>query len=343
MSVRDDAEARHTFAAFRDAHAAVLGGLGFIGSTLARWLVDHGARVIVIDVALPGSGANTFNLDGYEDQLRIVSCDIRDLPSLKLHLKQCAYVFNLAAQTSHQGSMIDPFLDLEVNARGALNVLEACRAVCPHTKIVFASTRQIYGRPRYLPVDEKHPIRPVDVNGVSKCAAEEFHRLYFEVYGLRSCTLRFTNVFGPRMRIVDGRQTFIGAWLRALVEGRPFEVWGGDQVRDFTYVDDAAEAIMLASITAGLHGRALNVGGDRPISLSALARLLIATNGTGTFEVKEFPPERKKIDIGDFYSVDAPFREISGWHPRTMLEEGLAKSIAYYRAHLPRYVGELIS
>src|SRR5215469_14518249 len=250
-------------AAFAGARIAITGGLGFIGSTLAHRLVRLGSQVTIIDASLPGSGANPFNLAGIADRVTVVPADIRDAAVLQPHLASCRILFNLAAQTSHQGSMAEPLLDLDINARAQLALLEVCRTVNPEITIVFASTRQIYGRPEYLPVDEKHRIRPVDVNGVDKAAGEAFHLLYHDVYGLRCSALRLTNTYGPRMRIKDARQTFIGIWLRHIIEGQDFEVWGGEQLRDFSYVEDTVDAFLAAAATPALAGKALNVGGDK--------------------------------------------------------------------------------
>jgi nucleoside-diphosphate-sugar epimerase len=219
-----------------------------------------------------------------------------------------------------------------------LQLLEACRAVNPSIAIVHAGTRQIYGRPEYLPVDERHPLRPVDVNGVNKMAGEAYHLLYRDVYGIKTRSLRLTNVYGPGMRIKDARQTFLGIWLRRVIEGEPFEVWGGEQRRDLLYVDDAAEAFLYAGLIPEAEGLALNVGGGDPISLADLARAMIEANGGGKYEIREFPPERKRIDVGDFLIDDHRFRALSGWRPRVGIAEGLRCSLEYYRSHLSSYI-----
>jgi UDP-glucose 4-epimerase len=324
--------------AFKGARVAITGGLGFIGSTLARRLVGLGADVVLVDSLIPEYGGNLFNIAGIEDEVRVNISDVRDVFGLKHLLRDRQYLFNLAGQTSHLDSMAEPLVDLEINCRAQLTLLEACREVSPGINIVFASTRQIYGRPDYVPVDEKHPIRPVDVNGVNKMAGEAYHLLYNDVYGIRACALRLTNTYGPRMRIKDARQTFVGIWLRAVLEGRPFEVWGGEQLRDFTYVDDAAEAFLLAATTEGTAGRAFNVGGEEVLSLKQLAAALIAAHGGGRYEVREFPAERKRIDIGDYYAADALFREVTGWRAATPIRDGLQRSLAFFRENLERYL-----
>jgi UDP-glucose 4-epimerase len=324
--------------AFAGARVMITGGLGFIGSTLAARLVELGADLLLVDNLLAEYGGNLFNVAPIREKVTIEIADIRDVRAMRGLLKGCDYLFNLAGQTSHADSMTDPETDLAINCRAQLTLLEACRQVCPEIRVVYASTRQIYGRPRYLPVDEKHPLRPVDVNGVNKMAGEAYHILFHDVYGIRATALRLTNVYGPRMRIKDARQTFVGVWLRAVLEGRPFEVWNGAQLCDLSYVDDAAEALLLAAVTTEAMGGVFNVGGDRVVSLRELADLLVAAQGGSRYELREFPAERKRIDIGDYHTDDALFRRVAGWAPRTALPDGLARALAYFRAHLPEYV-----
>ena len=218
---------------FHDKKVLITGGLGFIGSNLSRRLLDLGAEVTLVDSLIPEYGGNLFNIDGIENRLRVNISDVRDEHSMRYLVQGQDYIFNLAGQTSHLDSMQDPFTDLEINSRAQLSILETCRKYNPDVKIVFASTRQIYGKPDYLPVDEKHPIRPVDVNGINKLAGEWYHILYNNVYSIRACALRLTNTYGPGMRIKDARQTFLGIWIKLLLEGKPFEIWEGQQLRDF--------------------------------------------------------------------------------------------------------------
>ncbi len=318
--------------------ALITGGLGFIGSNLTRRLVELGARVTVVDSLIPEYGGNRRNLAGLAGRVRVHVADVRDWPRLPSLVRGQDYLFNLAGQTSHMDSMTDPQTDLDINGRAQLAILEACRAHNPGIRIVFASTRQIYGRPDYLPVDERHPLRPVDVNGINKLAGESYHLLYSRVHGLRSTALRLTNTIGPRMRVKDARQTFVGVWIRCLVEGRPFEVWGGEQRRDFTYVDDAVEAFLLAAARPEAVGEIFNLGGPRPVTLQRLAELLVELNHGGAFAVREFPADRKKIDIGDFYSDDRRIGRRLGWRPRTDLRTMLVRTLEYYRRELRHYV-----
>jgi len=316
----------------------ITGGAGFIGSNLARRLVRLGAQVTLVDSMIPEYGGNLRNLAGIERKLSLNISDVRDAHGLPDFVKGQHFLFNLAGQTSHMDSMADPQTDLEINAKAQLSILEACRRHNPEIGVVFASTRQIYGRPDYLPVDEKHPLRPVDVNGINKLAGEFYHLLYHEVYGIRTCVLRLTNTIGPGMRVKDARQTFLGVWLRCLVEGRPFEVWGGGQVRDFTYVDDAVDAFLLAATSPAAAGRVFNLGGRERIKLRDLADLLIEVNGGGRYVTRTYPPDRRKIDIGDFYADYGLIERTLGWRPRTRLRTALARTLAYYRRELRHYV-----
>jgi UDP-glucose 4-epimerase len=324
---------------FQDKRVLITGGLGFIGSNLARRLVECGARVTLVDSLIPEYGGSLFNIDGIEDRLRINIADVRDRHSMAYLVREQDYLFNLAGQTSHMDSMEDPYTDLEINCVAQLSILEACRKFSPRIKVVFASTRQIYGKPDYLPVNENHLLRPVDVNGINKMAGEWYHILYNNVYGIRATALRLTNTYGPRMRIRDARQTFLGLWIRLVLEGRQFEVWDGQQLRDFNFVDDTVDALLAAAMSDQANGRAFNLGGERSISLRDLADLVIEVNGgKGSYEVKSFPSNRERIDIGDYYADYDCIANILGWRPRLHLAEGLALTLDFFRQHLQNYI-----
>jgi nucleoside-diphosphate-sugar epimerase len=316
----------------------ITGGLGFIGSTLARELVEAGADVTIVDSLVPEYGGSLHNVEEFADRIHIHVSDVRDEHSLRHHVRGKDVVFNLAGQTSHLDSMRDPYTDLAINCTAQLSILEACRARNPEARIVFASTRQIYGRPQYLPVDESHPIAPVDVNGINKTAGEWYHLLYGDVYGFHVAALRLTNTYGPRMRVKDARQTFLGYWLRLAVEDAEIEVFGdGMQKRDFNYVDDAVRAFVLAAVRDEARGRVYNLGSDEVVDLNDLAQLVIDVNGAGTWRRVEFPPDRKAIDIGDFYADFGRIRRELGWEPRVSLRDGLSRTLQYYRAEARHY------
>jgi UDP-glucose 4-epimerase len=326
---------------YRGRRVMVTGGLGFIGSNLVRHLVDAGADVLIVDSLFPDYGGNLFNIAGIEQRVRVNISDVRDETSMDALVRDREVIFNLAGQVSHIDSMQDPHTDLEINCRAQLSMLEACRKHNPAVRVIFAGTRQVYGRPERLPVDEGHLVRPVDINGVNKAAGEYYHLLYNNVFGVRACSLRLTNVYGPRQLMRHNRQGFIGWFIRLAIEGREIQIFGdGSQLRDFVYVDDAAEAFLYAGATDVCNGEVFNVGGDVPISHKDLVALLLEVAGSGSVRFVEWPEAKKRIDIGSFYSDSSKFRRAVGWHPRIDLREGLRRTIEYYRQHLAEYIGE---
>jgi len=323
---------------FRDARVLITGGLGFIGSNLAIRLIHEGAEVTLIDSMIPEYGGHLWNIEPVRDQVCVNIADVRDEHAMKYLLQNRDYLFNLAGQTSHLDSMDHPYQDLDINAKAQLSLLECCRQHNRDIKIVFAGTRQIYGKPRYLPVDEQHPLDPVDVNGINKLAGELYHQLYHRVYGIRAVVLRLTNTYGPRMRVVDARQTFLGIWIRHLLESVPIRVYGdGRQVRDFNYVDDVVEAMLLAALSQEADGETFNLGDEHPLSLKETAELLIRCHGCGSYKLVPFPPERKSIDIGDYYGDFRKISESLSWKPSVSLADGLERTLNYYAEHGERY------
>jgi len=316
----------------------ITGGLGFIGSNLARRLVSQGANLTLVDSLIPQYGGNTFNIDDIQNKVAVNVCDVRDTFAMAPLIQGKDYLFNLAGQTSHLDSMTDPHTDLDINAAAQLSILEVCRKENPDIKIVFASTRQLYGRPDYLPVDEKHPIRPVDVNGINKLAGEWYHLLYNNVYGIRACALRLTNTYGPGMRVKDARQTFLGIWIRLLLEGKPIKVFGdGKQLRDFNFVDDCVEALLLAGASDQANGKVYNLGGSEVIGLKDLSKMMVNLGHGGSFELAPFPSDKKAIDIGDYYSDFSLITKELGWVPKIDLKDGLKRTLNYYSTHFSHY------
>ena len=324
---------------FGGASVAITGGLGFIGSNLARRLVGLGSQVTLVDNLLPAYGGNRFNVSDFASRVKVNVCDVRDPRAMEELVRGCDYLFNLAGQTSHLDSMTDPHTDLAINAAAQLSILEACRSSNPDVRIVFASTRQVYGKPDYLPVDERHPVNPVDVNGINKLAGEWYHLLYHRVYGIGAVALRLTNTYGPGMRVKDARQTFLGIWLRQLIEGEPLRIYGdGSQLRDFTYVDDVVDALLLAAAAPRALGQVYNLGSKEIMSLEALAMLLlIRLHGSGRCVRVPFPADRKTIDIGDYYGNYTKISDELGWAPKVGLEAGLARTLRYYAEHAAQY------
>ncbi|HWY51955.1 MAG TPA: NAD-dependent epimerase/dehydratase family protein [Chthoniobacterales bacterium] len=323
---------------FAGSDVLVTGGLGFIGSGLARRLVELGATVTLVDSLIPEYGGNLFNIHDIRDRVTVDLTDVRDAAAMSSLIKKRQFLFNLAGQTSHLDSMTDPMTDLNINAAAQLHILEACRLHNRDLKIVFASTRQVYGRPKYLPVDEKHPINPIDVNGINKLAGEWYHLLYNDVYQIRACALRLTNTYGPGMRVKDARQTFLGIWIRRLIEGKPIQIFGdGKQRRDFNFVSDVVEALLGSAASRESDGQVFNLGHREQISLQELASLLVEINGSGNYELVPFPDDRKAIDIGDYYADFGKIEKALGWSPHVTLENGLKQTLAFYRANQGHY------
>jgi UDP-glucose 4-epimerase len=320
----------------------VTGGLGFIGSNLAIRLLELGASVLIVDSLIPETGANLYNIEPVQDhpRLSVRTVDVRDVLAMERLVRGQSIIFNLAGQVSHIDSMQDPFTDLEINCRSQLALLEACRRNAPEAKVLFASTRQIYGRVAedQLPVDERQPPNPVDVNGINKLAGERYHVLYNNVYGIHTSVLRLTNTYGPRMLVKNNRQTAIGWLIRQAMDGEEIDLFGdGSQLRDFTYVDDAVDAFLMAGANDAANGQVFNVGAIEPVSLRELADLLIEIAGSGSYRLIPFPPERKAIDIGSIYVDDRKIRRVLKWRPRNDLREGLARTIIFYRANRAQY------
>ena len=312
----------------------VTGGAGFLGSTLAIRLANLGAEVTILDSMLPGFGGNLFNLTPVKDQVRVNVSDLRDPHALDFLVQGQRFIFNLAAQVSHVQSVADPLTDLEINARAQLLLLEACRRQNPKVRLIHASSRHVYGRAQYLPVDERHPVEPLDGYSVSKLAGEQYHRLYAAIHHLRVCVLRLTNLYGPRQNNFD----CTGVFMRRASAKQPLTVYGdGAQLRDYLYVDDACDALLLAGAREELLGQVYNVGGAARCSIREFADRLGAIAGVPV-ETAPFPPERASIEIGDFYTDDTKFRRATGWAPRVGLEEGLQKTYAYFTTHQSRYL-----
>ena len=325
--------------AFYKKNVIISGGLGFIGSNLAIKLVDCGAVVTIIDSLIPEYGGNLWNIEPVKDKVKINISDVRDEHSMRNLIQGQEYFFNLAGQTSHLDSMQNPFTDLEINSKAQLSILEACKKYNPGIRIIFASTRQIYGKPQYLPVDEKHPLFPVDVNGINKLSGEWYHIVYNNVYDIKTSILRLTNTYGPRMRIKDARQTFLGTWIQKLIENQPITIYGdGSQIRDYNYIDDVVDAFLTVAASDQWNGSIFNLGNDQPISLLTTAELMIEENHGGNYIFKSFPTDLKKIDIGDFYSDFSKIKNLLGWSPKVKIRDGMKETLDYFRNNYEHYV-----
>ena len=327
------------FSVYRGSSVLITGGAGFIGSNLARALVSiGGVRVSVVDAFIPGQGGRLFNLHGIENKIELHKVDLREAAPLNHLVSGVDYIFNLAGNISHLESMLDPQLDLKLNCEAHLTLLEAIRQYNPHVKIIFTSTRQVYGKPLYLPVDEQHRIAPLDINGINKLAAEHYHLLYHRIYGTRAVCLRLTNTYGPRQLLCHDRQGFIPWFIRGAMEGNVLELFGdGQQRRDLNYVDDVVEAMLLTGASEATDGEIYNLGALDPVSIAELARELISLTGRGQIRAVPFPIERQLIDIGNFYSSYRKIEGAVGWRPRTSLQTGLALTIDYYKKYGTHY------
>jgi UDP-glucose 4-epimerase len=324
---------------YKGRRVMITGGLGFIGSNLARHLVALGADVLIVDSLIPAYGGNLFNIEDIADRLTLNVADIRMDSTMNVLVRDRDVIFNLAGQVSHIDSMLDPHTDLEINCRAQLTVLEACRKYNRGVRVVFAGTRQVYGRPERLPVDERHLVNPADINGINKAAGEYYHLLYNHVFGVRASSLRLTNVYGPRQLIKHDRQGFIGWFIRLAIEDGEIQIFGdGSQLRDFVYVDDAADAFLRAGAIDACDGEVFNVGGEQPTSHRDLVALLIDVAGSGRVRYVDWPAEKKRIDIGSFYTDSSKFRGTSGWTPSVSLRDGLTRTIEFYRANRDKYL-----
>lgn len=327
------------FVEYKGRSVLITGGLGFIGSNLAHALIEiGGVDVAIVDSLERGQGGNLHNIDGIRDRVKLHIADMGDNAVINHLVGGVDFIFNLAGSVSHLDSMNDPQRDLELNCNAQLVLLEACRSFNPHVKIIFTSTRQIYGTPVYLPLDERHRVEPPDINGIHKLAAEQYHLLYRRVYGIRSVCLRLTNTYGPRQLLLHDRQSFIAWFIRQAMEGRVIELFGeGKQRRDLNYVDDVIEALLLAGASETAEGEIFNLGGAEPILLSSLAEELIRVTGRGSVRCLPFPPERQSIDIGNAYSSYDKIESVLGWRPRTSLRDGLTRTVRFYQEQRAHY------
>lgn len=309
----------------------VTGGMGFIGSTLARRLHALGAQVAVLDNLNPGQGGNPANLADIHDELEVVIGDQADAALADELVRGRAVVFNLCGRGAHADSMRDPFGDLHANNTAQLALLEAVRRRNPEAKVVFAGTRSQYGRTRTIPVREDHPQLPADINGAHKAAAERYHLIYHSAHGLRTCSLRLTNIYGPRQLMAHGRQGFFNWFLRRAMDGDEILVYGdGDQLRDLLYVDDTVEAFLLAAMAPAAEGQAFNVASGAGVSVRRLAEAAVAAAGRGCVRLVEYPTDQRPIEVGDYVADITAAREVLGWQPSVSLEEGLVRTVAYF-------------
>jgi UDP-glucose 4-epimerase len=295
--------------------------------------------VTVVDALVPTHGGDRVNVDGAAGRIDVIEAQVDDVGVVRDAAAAAELIFNLAGQVSHVESMERPRFDLEINTASQLGFLEILREAGSNAAVVYTSTRQIFGHPRYLPVDEDHPVSPVDVNGISKSATEQLHLLYGELYGIRASSVRLTNVYGPRQRLRDNLQGFLPIFVRRALSGEPITVFGdGAQERDCLYVDDVVECLLLTARSAEAPGEVFNVGNDERLSLRGIAEAVVAAAGSGSIESVPWPHDRDAIDIGSYYGDSSKAKRLLGWEPRTSFADGITKTIEFYRSHRPRYM-----
>jgi UDP-glucose 4-epimerase len=330
-----------TFEKYKGRTVLITGGLGFIGSNLVHRLSEiEDIEIIIVDSLAEGQGGNLFNIESIKERVKLNIADMNDSWVINHLVGGVDYIFNLAGSVSHIDSMNMPHNDLHYNCAAHLSLLEACRMFNPHVKIVFTSTRQVYGKPAYLPVDERHRIQPMDINGINKHAAEMYHLLYQRAYGLRTVILRLTNTYGERQQLNHNRQGFISWFIRQAMEGETIELFGdGRQRRDLNYVDDVVDALLLAGLSEEAEGEIFNLGHPQNVSLAQIAAELISLTGRGAVVGVPFPPERQLTDVGNCYCSASKIERFLGWQPKTDLKEGLKRTIEFYQQNREAYWG----
>jgi len=317
----------------------VLGGLGFFGSNIVHKCVGLGAEVTVFDAMIEPYGFNLANLKGIEKKVGLLKQDMRNFGDLSKAVKEKDLIFNCAGQVSHVDSMKEPFLDIELNIVANLNLLEACRKFNGNAKIVYAGTRAQVGKAEYTPIDEKHPTNPVDVYGIDKLTAEKYLLLYSSAYGIKGVSIRSTNGFGPRHQMKHGLYGILNWFIRLALEGKTISVYGtGEQLRDYLYIDDIVNAMVSCGQSEKANGQIYNVSSGKGIKFIEMVKKIIEFSGKGKYELKPFPEERKMIETGDVVLSYKKINRELGWEPLTSFDDGLKKTIDFYKKHLKEYV-----
>jgi len=316
----------------------ITGGLGFIGSNLAHELVKLKSKVLIIDSLSPLYGGNMFNVSEIKDKCEIVIEDVRNQSLMNRLVKRQDFIFNLTGQVSHIDSLEDPLQDLESNCRTHLVLLEACKNYNPKVKIVFAGTRGQYGKPVYLPVDEKHPMNPIEINGINKMAAEAYHLLYYRNYGLKTTSLRLTNAYGQRHQMKNSKQGFLNWFIRLAIDDKWIKIFGdGEQQRDFTHVEDVVKAFLISAVSKKADGQVFNLGSDKPVSIINVAKLMVELSRSGEIKKIDFPETNRKIEVGDYHANYTKIKKILGWKPNISLMDGVKMTIEYYKKNREHY------
>ena len=325
---------------YRGKKVLVTGGLGFLGSNLAHRLAALGADVRLLDCLLPLHGGNRHNLEGIEKRVEWIQADIRDRAVVEAAVKDRDILFNIAAQTSHTDSMRNPRLDADINIHGQLNLLEAARLRRPDLRLVYCSTRAVYGSPGRGKVLESGPTQPLDVYSADKLAGENYHRIYSSVFGLNATILRVTNGYGPRAQMRQPSFGILNWFIRLAIDNAPIKIFGdGRQVRDYLYVDDIVDAFLMAGLRSDLRGETYNVASGKGVPLIEIVRKILRIAGKGTILHVPWPETNKRIDAGDFVADNRKIRRDAGWRATTALEDGLKSTIDFYEKNRRHYWG----
>jgi UDP-glucose 4-epimerase len=324
--------------AFRNKDVLITGGLGFIGSNLAIELVKLGAKVTIVDNMLPRQGGNLFNIHDIADKVTVNISDVRNELSMNHLVKGTDYIFHLAGQVNHVDSMRNPLQDLDINCRGTLVLLESLRQFNRNAKVIFAGTRSEYGSSVKLPVDEDRPTNPKGLYAVTNLAAEKMVLVYDDVFRIRGACLRITNTFGPRHQMEHDEYGVFNWFIRKAIDDEEIPVFGDGRIlRDFLYVEDLIDCFLNVAVTDGAYGEVFNIGTGVPVNFYELAQKIVEITGTGKTRFTEFTQERKEVEPGDYYADISKIRKITGWKPRTSLDDGIARTVEYYRKYKKEY------
>lgn len=341
--MREPNEGKHSPASgiadrFSGANVLVTGGLGFLGSNLAIRLVKHGAHVTVVDAMMPEYGGNLFNIDPVRGSVNINFSDIRDSQATSYIARDKDYIFHLAGQVDHVLSMKDPFPDIDINIKGTAVLMEAARYHSPNARIIYTGTRGQYGPTAQLPVDENAPTYPKGLHEISNLTAEKIIKMYHDIHHLPAVLLRLTNIYGPRAQMQHPRYGVVNWFVRLAIDNETIKVFGDGQIlRDFLYVDDCVDAMLICAANDNAYGQILNLASGIPVNFVELAETIVDVAGSGRWEFAPFSAERKAQEPGDFYADIGKITKLVNWEPRTLLRDGLSQTIGYYRKHKDHY------
>ena len=316
----------------------ITGGAGMIGSTIANLAVQSGAQVTILDAMLPAYGGNFFNLQNIRDKINFIQGDIRDAEVVKRLVPGMDYIFSLAGQVSYVDSNTDPLLDLDINCLGHIQVLEACRQFNPKAGLIFASSRFVYGKIDYTPVDEGHPFNCLSIYGIHKLSGEKYYRFYHDAYGLKTVSVRIANPYGPRQQMKHSKYGIVNWFIRQALDGKELTIFGdGRQGRDYIFVEDLAEAMVALVLAPGTSGQVYNLGSATITPFIEMAHLVAeAVPGTVVKQV-EWPADRYFVETGDYVSDLGKITKAIDWRPKTSIKEGINKTVDYYRKYRDKY------